>query len=160
MAIAVMRDATSLRPEQYDSTPVDDEPETTPRTSVHSVPSPGPVTSGPSLASLAFMAPLAPAGHLGTREDIQTELDGIAMAARTFGLKQPDQVMREVAAYSARLTELAVLLHRVEAADRQYVRIRTQQVDLWLKELDRQFKIASRLVEVNRQDISLLGGQP
>jgi len=105
------------------------------------------------------MAPLRPAGFLGSREEIQAELDGIAMAARAFSLKQPDQVMREVAAYSARLTELSMLLHRVEALERQYVRVRTQQVELWLKELDRQFKIASRLVEVNRQDIALLGGQ-
>ena len=63
--------------------------------------------------------------------------------------------MREVAAYSARLTELAVLLHRVEGTDRQYTRIRTQQVERFLAELDRQYKIASRLVEIMRQDLEL-----
>jgi len=152
MPTAVMRDATSLRPDEEPAEPV----ENTGRTSVSSVPSSG---TPASLAALAFMAPLMPAGHLGTKEEIQAELNGIAMAVRAFSLKQPDQVMREVAAYSARLTELAMLLHRVEAMDRQYVRVRTQQVELWLKELDRQFKIASRLVEVNRQDIALLGGQ-
>lgn len=156
MPTAVMSDATSLRP---DPDPAAEEENTGP-TSVSSVPSSVPSSATPTnLASLAFMAPLRPAGFLGSREEIQAELDGIAMAARAFSLKQPDQVMREVAAYSARLTELSMLLHRVEALERQYVRVRTQQVELWLKELDRQFKIASRLVEVNRQDIALLGGQ-
>lgn len=93
---------------------------------------------------------------LGTRQEIELELDGIAMAMRAFALKQPDQVMREVAAYSARLTELTVLLHRVESQDRQYTRVRTQQVEKFLAELDRQFKISSRLVEVMRQDLELM----
>lgn len=93
---------------------------------------------------------------LGTRAEIELELDGIAMAMRAFALKQPDQVMREVAAYSARLTELTVLLHRVESQDRQYTRVRTQQVEKFLAELDRQFKISSRLVEVMRQDLELM----
>lgn len=101
------------------------------------------------------MAPLAAPGHLGTREDIQDELDGIAAAIRQFHIKQPDQVMRECSAYGARMTELAVLLHRVEGQDRQYTRIRTQQVDKFLTEIDRQFKTASRLVEIQRQDLEL-----
>jgi len=102
------------------------------------------------------MAVLSPAGYLGTRAEIEYELDGMAYAVRSFALKQPDQVMRECAAYSARLTELAVLLHRVESLDRQYTRIRTQQVERWLTELERQFKTASRLVEVARHDLELM----
>lgn len=94
--------------------------------------------------------------YLGTRQEIQTELDVIAVAIRGFHHKQPDQVMREVAAFSARLTELCVLLHRVESTDRQYTRIRTQQVERFLLELERQYKIASRLVEVMRQDLELM----
>lgn len=102
---------------------------------------------------------MAPLGYgLGTREDIQRELDGIAAAVRTFPMKQPDQIIRESAAYTARLTELAVLLHRVEAQDRQYVRVRTQQVERWAAQLEFQFKAASRLVEVMRQDIDLAKG--
>lgn len=105
---------------------------------------------------LGHMATLRPTGALGTREQIQQELDSIAAACRMFYMKQPDQVMREISAYSARLTELAVLLHREEAYDRQYTRVRTQQVERWLVDLDRQFKIASRMVEVARQDLELL----
>jgi hypothetical protein len=102
------------------------------------------------------VASLGPAGFLGTRAQIEAELDIVAAAIRGFHRKQADQVMREVAAYSARLTELAVLLHRAEGMDRQYTRVRTQQVERFLAELDRQFKIASRLVEVMRQDLELM----
>jgi len=107
---------------------------------------------------LAFnaMAPLSTPGHLGTKEEVQDELDGIAAAIRQFHIKQPDQVMRECSAYGARLTEMCVLLHRVESLDRQYIRVRTQQVERYLAEIDRQFKTASRLVEVLRQDLELM----
>lgn len=101
------------------------------------------------------MAPLGPSSRLGTREEIEAELDGIATAIRQFHIKHPDQVMRECSAYGARLTELTVLLHRAESGDRQYTRIRTQQVDRFLTEIDRQFKTASRIVEIYRQDIEL-----
>jgi len=101
------------------------------------------------------MAPLASPGRLGTRDEIQAELDGIAAAIRQFHIKHPDQVMRECSAYGARLTEMAVLLHRVESLDRQYTKVRTQQVDRFITEIDRQFKTASRLVEIHRQDIEL-----
>lgn len=102
------------------------------------------------------MGSLNAPGYLGTRDEIERELDIIAAAIRAFARKQPDQIMREVAAYSARLTELAVLLHRVEGSNRQYTRVRTQQVERFLSECDRQFKIASRLVEVMRQDLELM----
>ncbi len=110
------------------------------------------------VGAVPMQAILAAAGYLGTKDEIQAELDAIAAAVRQFHVQQPDQVMKQCAAYGARLTELTVLLHRVEALDRQYTRVRTQQVEKGRTELDRQFKIASRLVEVARQDLNLLGG--
>lgn len=98
-------------------------------------------------------------GGLGNRKEIEDELDDIARAMRGFYLRPADQVLRECSAYSARLTELCVLLHRVESLDRQYLRVRTQQVERYVSELERQHKIASRLIEVQRQDIALMGGQ-
>lgn len=102
---------------------------------------------------------LNPAGFLGTREQIEAELDMIAASIRTFHRLQPDQVLKYCAGYTARLTELEVLLHRVESTNRQYTRIRTQQVDRYITELDRQWKTASRLVEVMRQDLAMSGAQ-
>lgn len=98
-------------------------------------------------------------GGLGTRAEVQQELDGIAASVRAFYAKPPDEVMRECSAYTARLTELCVLLARFEGTDRQYHRLRTQQVERWLAELDRQYKAASRQIEVQRQDLAMIGGQ-
>ena len=112
------------------------------------------------LTSVVLPNPLAllgKPGYLGSRQEIEAELDVVAVAIRQFHVKQPDQVLREVAGISARLTELCVLLHRVESTDRQYIRVRTQQVERYLRELDLQFKIASRMVELMRQDLALLG---
>lgn len=131
-------------------------------------PLPGPrdVPVADPSAGLALVPPLLPGtsvqgmavlnNGLGTRPQIERELDGIALAIRSFTLKAPDQIMRECAAYSARLTEMCVLLTRIETTDRQYLKVRTQQVERYLGELDRQFKIASRLVEVQRQDLELM----
>ena len=113
-----------------------------------------------ALTSVVLPNPTALLGrpnYLGTRQEIEAELDVVAVAIRQFHVKQPDQVLREVAAISARLTELCVLLHRVESTDRQYIRVRTQQVERYLRELDLQFKIASRMVELMRQDLALIG---
>ena len=111
-----------------------------------------------ALAAVIYdpVSALGPPGHLGPREEIEKELDLIAAAIRTFHRKNADQVLRECSGYSARLTEMAVLLHRVEGASRQYTRIRTQQVERFLAELDRQWKTASRLIEVQRQDMELM----
>ena len=109
-------------------------------------------------ASVPEVAALAAAGTLGGREQIEGELDGILVVIRDFWTMEPDQVMAHCAAMTARLTELEVLLHRVESRDRTYRQIRTMQVQKIADELDRQFKIASRLVEVRRQDIESLRG--
>ncbi|GAB3863384.1 hypothetical protein GCM10028801_30880 [Nocardioides maradonensis] len=109
-----------------------------------------------------FLSPvmaLGPAGHLGPRAEIEKELDLIAAAIRTFYAKPADMVMRECSAYTARLTELCVLLHRVEGLDRQYTRVRTQQVERFLAECERQWKSASRLIEVQKLDAATLRGQ-
>lgn len=98
-------------------------------------------------------------GGLGTREQIQDELDEIAAHIRSFFVKQPDEVMVECSAYTARLTEISVLLHRVEGLDRQYRQVRTMQVQRYLDELDRQYKTASRLLEVQKMDLAMSGAQ-
>lgn len=119
-------------------------------------------TDSINISSLGFQDPvdaLGPNGYLGTREEIEKELDLIAAVIRTFHRKPADLVMRECSAYSARLTEMAVLLHRSESISRQYTRIRTQQVERFLTEIDRQWKTASRLIEVQRQDVEMLRGQ-
>lgn len=87
---------------------------------------------------------------------MQSELDQILTEIGKFWSMEPDQVMRLVAAFSARCTELWVHLHRVEGRDRTYKQIRTMQVAPILEELDRQFRLASRQLEVRRQDLELM----
>jgi len=91
-------------------------------------------------------------GALVSREHVENEIDLMLRALRGFWDMQPDQVMQMSSAMSARCTELAVHLHRLEGK-REWRQVRTQQVERLLLELDRQFKIASRLVEIRRQDL-------
>lgn len=94
-------------------------------------------------------------GALVSREAVEEEIDLVLRAMRGFWNMEPDQVMRMSAAISARMTELCVHLHRLEGK-REWVRLRTMQAERVLSEIDRQFKLASRLVELRRQDLEIL----
>ena len=94
--------------------------------------------------------------QLGTRAQVEAEIDAMLVTIRDFYRMEPDEVARFCAGFSARATELEVHLHRVEGRHREYKQIRTMQVAKLLAELDRQFKIASRLVELRRQDLEVL----
>jgi hypothetical protein len=91
-------------------------------------------------------------GTLVDRETVEAEIDLMLRAVRGFWDMEPDQVMRMTSAMSARCTELGIHLHRLEGK-REWKQIRTMQVERLLTELDRQFKVASRMLEVRRQDI-------
>lgn len=93
-------------------------------------------------------------GLLVSREAVEDEIDLMLRTVRMFWEMEPDQVMRTSSAMSARCTELCVHLHRLEGR-REWKQIRTMQVDRLLTELDRQFRVASRLVEIRRQDIDI-----
>lgn len=96
-------------------------------------------------------------GALQSREAVEAEIDLMLTSLRAFWQQEPDQRMRAITAMSARCTELCVHLHRLEGR-REWRQIRTQQVERLLTEMDRQFKIASREVEIRRQDIELTRG--
>ena len=57
---------------------------------------------------------------LGTKPSVEGEIDAMCSAVRDFWRMEPDEVMRECSAYSARCTELYIHLHRVEGSDRQW----------------------------------------
>ena len=95
---------------------------------------------------------------LGSRAEVEAELDAMLAMVREFWQQEPDMVMRQIAGLSARCTELWVHLHRIEGRDRTYKQIRTLQCTPLLEELDRQFRIASRQVEIRRQDIDTARG--
>lgn len=91
-------------------------------------------------------------GALISKQHVEEEVDLMLRAVRGFWEMEPDQVMRMVAAMSARCTELAIHLHRLEGK-REWRQVRTLQVERLQAELDRQFKLASRMLEVRRQDL-------
>src|SRR4051794_20975157 len=91
-------------------------------------------------------------GALVSREHVEAEIDMMLRAVRGFWDMEPDQVMRMCSAMTARCTELSVHLHRLEGK-REWKQIRTMQIERLLAELDRQWKTASRMLEVRRQDI-------
>lgn len=107
------------------------------------------------LAALANdLAPLG-TGDPTTRVAVLIELAGIKAAIRTWYDKQPDQVLREASAYSARLTELWTGLRLVEQHDRTWTQLRTMQVQPVLDEIDRQYRINQSRIAIARQDIDL-----
>lgn len=96
-------------------------------------------------------------GALASREAVEAEIDTMLTSVRGFWSMEPDQRMRLITAMSARCTEMCIHLHRLEGR-REWRQLRTMQVERLLAELDRQFKIASREIEVRRQDIELTRG--
>lgn len=107
------------------------------------------------LAALANdMAPMG-VGVPDSKAELLLELAGIKTAIRTWYDKQPDQVIREASAYSARLTEIWTGLQLLEPHDRQWTRTRTQQVQPILDEIDRQYRFAQSRIAIARQDIDL-----
>ena len=123
------------------------------------------------LSALAHgMAPLRPSGlmfapgapspiagmiatSVGTPIELLEELVGIKTAIRTWYQKQPDEVLREAGAYTARLTEVWTELRLLEQRDRQYLQLRTMQVQPVLDEIDRQLKIGQSRIAMLRQDL-------
>lgn len=103
------------------------------------------------------MAPLY-GGPITSKAAVLQELSGIKAAVRTWYDKQPDQVIREASAYSARLTELWTDLRILEATDRQYTQLRTMQVQPVLDEIERQYRYASSRIAMARQDLDMLRG--
>jgi len=103
------------------------------------------------------------ATSLGTKGQVLLELAAIKAAIRTWYQKQPDEVVREASAYSARLTEMWTELRLVEPFDRTLLQVRTMQVQPVLDEIDRQYKFATSRIAMMRQDIDMLrsgGGTP
>lgn len=94
-------------------------------------------------------------GALESKQKVEDEIDLMLRTVRSFWECEPDQVAKLIQAMSARCTEMCVHLHRLEGR-REWRQVRTQQVERLLTELDRQWKIASRLVEVRKIDLELM----
>jgi len=96
-------------------------------------------------------------GLLGTPSDVRAELDRIQSHLHHVYAMEPDMAMRVLSAYSSRLTEVARLLFRIEITDRTYTKLRTMDCLPLIDEIDRQFKLHSRMLEARAQDLAMEG---
>jgi hypothetical protein len=94
---------------------------------------------------------------VGSPAQLLLELAGVKAAIRTWHNKQPDEVIREASAYSARLTELWTELRLLETGgNREFTQMRTMQVQPVLDEVDRQFKFAQSRITMQRLDVEMI----
>lgn len=94
---------------------------------------------------------------LGSIDSVHGEVDDVLADMKEFHRAQPDQVMAAVSAHSARLTEIAVHVGRIEVQYRQWKPV-GQEVDKVISALREQFQVASRLIAVRQLDQDLLRG--
>lgn len=91
--------------------------------------------------------------QLPNNASISDEIDGMVAAVIDLDPSQPDIVISTCMALMARCTELYLELVRVENTYHKARFVRTMQLQKVMDLLDFQFKGASRLVEVARQEL-------
>lgn len=125
-----------------------------PTATVEAIPANEPVDL--SLLSVVGELPvqLGISGRLPSREEIIAELRTIHRAMRVWFSREPDAVLREASAYSARLAELRLDIRLAGTVDRAYKMLFTPTNDLH-SEVEQQARWASRQIEVRRQDMDL-----
>lgn len=79
----------------------------------------------------------------------------VATVRRVVESHQPDIIMQTCMVLQARCTELQIELFRIEQLDERAKKIRTMQLRPLMENIDFTFKVASRLVEVARQEMDL-----
>ena len=90
-------------------------------------------------------------------ENYQGELDAYYAAMQQLNQMLPSLVMQKLSSWSARASEIRSQLVRVDS--RRSTAFRTREVDPFLTECDRQFKIHSRIESIRDLDWKMAGGQ-
>ncbi len=84
------------------------------------------------------------------------ELDMYYEAVKGFADEEPDLVLNQIAAFSARLTEIRARLNRSDSAKANQLRIK--EIDPLMTQLDFQFRLASRRISSREFEFRLSGG--
>lgn len=90
-------------------------------------------------------------------ENWQHELDEYYKVMNHLNVIEPSDVLQKLSSWSARASEMRGQLMRVDS--RKSNAFRTREVDPFLTECDRQFKIHSRLQSLREFDWKMAGGQ-
>ncbi len=83
------------------------------------------------------------------------EIEAMVHTLQSLDYNQPDTVMTACMAFMARCTEMWLQLLRVEAQNRRAKSFRTMQLQKVMDLIEFEFRGASRLTEVRRQDVEL-----
>lgn len=95
---------------------------------------------------------------LGTKLDSwRQELGGYFAEMQEFQNMAPDDVFLRLSAFSARASEIRYEITQTD--NRRHQSFRTQGIDPFLEECDRQFRIHSRIQSVRDMEFKLSGGQ-
>ncbi len=94
----------------------------------------------------------------GSINTMRKELDDCFAHMKEFFNTEPDEVIRYVSGYSARFSEIRMLVQRYETP--MLKRFRTAEVEPCLEELRQQFQVASRRIAMRELDFRMDMGQP
>jgi len=92
---------------------------------------------------------------LSEHSTLEEEIDAIIKVMRDLHMQDPETMLTSCMALMARATEIHVGLIRMEANMRKAKAFRTMQLAKVIELIEFEFKAASRLVEVRRQEIEL-----
>jgi hypothetical protein len=84
---------------------------------------------------------------------LEEEIDAMLQSITQFDASAPDEILAACMAYMGRCTELFVQLVRIEGVHRRAKAFRTMQLQKVMDLIDFEFKGASRLIEVRRQEL-------
>ena len=87
--------------------------------------------------------------------DWSHEIEAMVHTIQSLDYDQPDIVMTTCMAFMARCTEMWIQLIRIEASNRRAKSFRTMQLQKVMDLIEFEFRGASRLIEVRRQDVEL-----
>lgn len=85
------------------------------------------------------------------------ELDGYYQEMQDFKNCEPDEIFMSLSAWTSRASHMRSMIHRSQSKIQQA--FRTKQVDPFIDECDRQFKIWSRVFSVQTLDWNMQRGQ-
>jgi len=87
---------------------------------------------------------------VGTLDGWLAEIDGYFSIMEKFGEAEPDQIFSYLSSWTARASHMRSMINRSESKIAQG--FRTKQIDPFINECDRQFKLWSRVFSVQSLD--------
>lgn len=95
-----------------------------------------------------------------TLEKLRSEMDEYFNLMEEFPISDPRENLTRLSAFTARMSHVRALIIRgsVSGSDKETANFRTKELDPFISECDRQFKIWSRLISVAQLDYEISRG--